>query len=121
MTDRISVLGLEVEGGIGVYDHEKGVTQRLVLDVELVVDLQNAGRTDALEATVDYDQVAEICREVVSSGHHDLIETVAETIAQRTLALSARIEGVTVRVDKPGAVPDARTVRVEVTRRRSGP
>lgn len=119
MTDRISVLGLEVRGGIGVYDHEKGVDQRLVIDVELEVDLRAAAKADALAQTVDYDQVAEICREVVSARHHELIETVAETIAERMLALAETVQGVTVRVDKPGAVPDAQTVRVELSRRRS--
>jgi dihydroneopterin aldolase len=118
VADRIALLGLELSAGIGVYPHEKGVEQRLIVDVEMELqDLVRAAKSDDLAATVDYDRVAAICREVVRSRHHQLIEAVAEEIAARTLALDARIDLVTVRVEKPGAVPDARTVRVEITRR----
>ncbi len=119
MNDRIAVLGLELVGGVGVYPHEKGVDQRLVVDVEMeVAGLRQAAAVDVLEATVDYDQVAEICREVVRTRHHDLIESVAEEIARGVVELDPRIGQVTVRVEKPGAVVGARTVRVEITRRR---
>lgn len=119
MADHIALIGLELPARIGVYSHEKGVEQRLVLDVELEVEgLSKAAELDTLEATIDYDQVAEICREVVRSGHHQLIETVAEKIAERVVELDLRIGQVTVRVEKPGAVAGARTVRVEITRER---
>ena len=119
MADRIALIGLELMGGIGVYPHEKGVAQRLIVDVELEVQgLAQVAATDALEATIDYDEVAEICREVVRSRHHQLIETVAEQIAERAVELDPRIGQVTVRVEKPGAVAGARTVRVEITRKR---
>ena len=119
MADRIALIGLELDAGIGAYAHEKGVQQRLIVDVEIEVeDLSQAAASDALDATIDYDQIAEICREVVRSRHHHLIETVAESIAQRVVALDRRIGPTTVRVEKPGAVLGARTVRVEITRKR---
>src|SRR5512145_3312206 len=119
MADRIALLGLELEASIGVYPHEKGVAQRLIVDVEMELSLWRVADRDALDATVDYDEVAEICREVVRSRHHNLIETVAEKIAVRLVELDPRIGQVTVRVEKPTAVPGARTVRVEITRHRS--
>ena len=120
MADRIALIGLQLGAGIGVYEHEQGVEQRLIVDVELEVQgLSQVAATDALAATIDYDEVAEICREVVRSRHHNLIETVAEKIAGRVVELDARIGQVTVRVEKPGAVAGARTVRVEITRKRS--
>ena len=120
MADRIALIGLELPANIGVYEHEKGVEQRLIVDVEVEVQgLSQVAAADVLSATIDYDEVADICREVVRSRHHHLIETVAEKIAQGALELDARIGQVTVRVEKPGAVAGARTVRVEVTRKRS--
>jgi 7,8-dihydroneopterin aldolase/epimerase/oxygenase len=119
MADRIALIGLEIGAGIGAYPHEKGVEQSLILDVEMEVQgLSQVAQTDVLAATIDYDDVAEICREVVLSKHHNLIETVAEKIAQQVVELDPRIGQVTVRVEKPGAVKGARTVRVEVTRKR---
>jgi dihydroneopterin aldolase len=95
VADRITLEGLFVQAGIGVYPHEHG-------------------------ASVDYDALARLCREVARSQHHDLIETVAEKIADRVLALP-RVARVRVRVEKPGAVPDARAVAVELTRPWSAP
>jgi dihydroneopterin aldolase len=120
MVDRIALIGLQLEAGIGVYPHEKGVDQPLVVDVEMEVQgLSQVAKTDVLAATIDYDEVAEICREVALSRHHNLIETVAEEIAARVVELDPRIGQVTVRVEKPGAVAGARTVRVEITRKRA--
>lgn len=122
--DRIALLGLELSGGIGVYEREKGRAQRLVLDVVVGVEsLEDAARADALDRTIDYDAIARIAKEVVEQAHHHLIETVAHRIAERVSAMSAAIESVTVGLEKPGAVPSARTVRVEVerTRRRGKP
>jgi 7,8-dihydroneopterin aldolase/epimerase/oxygenase len=119
MADRIALIGLELEGGIGVHPHEQGIAQRLIVDVELEVQgLGQVAQSDVLTATIDYDEVAEIAREVVHSRHHNLIETVADKIARQVVELDARIGQVTVRVEKPGAVPGARTVLVEVVRRR---
>ena len=119
MSDRIKLEGLEVEAGIGVYDHERGVTQRLVIDVTAETDVAAAAATDELSLSLDYDAFARICREEATTQHHELIETVAEKIAGRILAEHpGRVQRVHVRVAKPGAVPDARTVAVEITRPR---
>jgi dihydroneopterin aldolase len=119
MADRIALIGLELGGGIGAYPHEKGIDQTLIIDVEIEVEgLTEAAASDALPDTVDYDEIAEICREVVHARHHHLIETVAEQIAARAIQLDPRIGQATVRVEKPGAVKGARTVRVEITRKR---
>lgn len=117
MVDTVSVEGLEVGARVGVYDFEKGILQRLVIDVHVDCDLAPAGHSDALEDALDYDGIAAICRTVVGRQHHQLIETIAESIAREVKAtLGARSSGVEVRVAKPGAVPDARSVAVRVRR-----
>jgi|SRR5687767_10090921 len=119
MADRISLIGLELDARIGVYQHEKGIDQRLIVDVDVEVQgLGQVAASDVLAATIDYDEVAEICREVVRSRHHNLIESVADEIARAVVELDLRIGQATVRVEKPGAVAGARTVRVEITRKR---
>jgi 7,8-dihydroneopterin aldolase/epimerase/oxygenase len=117
MSDRIKLEGLEVEAVVGVYPKERLGPQRLIIDVALTTDTRPAALADALAATLDYDQVAEICRDVAGERLH-LIETVAERIAARVLAAQpGRIQAVAVRVAKPGAVPGARTVAVEIERK----
>lgn len=117
--DRVFLRGLMVDAPIGVYDHEKGIEQRLVFDVVADFDLSKAGASDDLKDTLDYDRMAGICREVAKSRHHELIEAVAETVARRVLEELA-VAAVEVEVQKPGAVPDASTVAVRIRRDRSG-
>lgn len=116
MADRIRLEGLEVEAVVGVYPHEHLAPQRLVLDVSVETDTREAGLSDALGHTVDYDQIARICRAVAGERLH-LIEALAERVAAKVLALDAsRVQRVWVRVAKPQAVPGARTVAVEIER-----
>lgn len=116
--DRTRVEGLRVEAPIGVYDFEYGIRQTLIIDVTAHADLRRAGETDALEHAVDYDRISRICRTIATGEHHRLIETVACKIATEVLAQLPNVQAVDVRVGKPGAVPDASTVAVEVRRRR---
>lgn len=117
--DRTRLEGLRVEASVGVYDFEYKIKQTLLIDVTAHGDLTRAGQTDALAHAVDYDRISNICRSVVGEKHHKLIETVATTIASRVLAELPSVMAVDVRVAKPGAVPDAMNVAVEIHRRRA--
>lgn len=118
-TDLVRVEGLAVDAEVGVYAHEHGIRQRLVIDLALETDIAAAAAQDALSLAIDYDRVAAAARAVVASQHHALIETIAERIAARVLGEAGpRVRRVFVRVAKPGAVPDARTVAVEIWRQR---
>jgi dihydroneopterin aldolase len=117
MSDRVRIEGLAIEAEIGAHAHERGRKQLLLVDIVVETDISAAAAHDALSMTVDYDAVARAAREEATSMHHVLIETVAEKIAERVrLELGPRAAGVFVRVEKPGAVPDARTVAVEIER-----
>lgn len=114
--DRIRLEGLEVEAVVGVYPHEHLAPQRLILEVSVETNTREAGLTDTLGNTVDYDRIAQICRAVAAERLH-LIEAFAERVAALVLALDgARVQRVWVRVAKPQAVPGARTVAVEIER-----
>lgn len=117
--DRVQLIGLSVDASIGVGAHERHARQRLEIDVEARTSLLQAGLTDDLDRTVDYDRIAKICREVALEGHHRLIETVGERIAAKVLSTWSRVQAVKVRVEKPGAVAGARTVAIEIVRDRS--
>ncbi len=99
----VFVRGLQVEAGIGVYDHEQGRLQRLVLDVEL--DLGEAA-VERLGDTVNYETVAEAARAIAAGGHVGLVETFAERLALACLA-DPRVQAVRVRVEKPDALAGA--------------
>lgn len=110
----VFVKGLRVEAGIGVYDHEHGRLQPLVIDVTL--DLGPA-EVRGLSDTINYETVAASARRIVAEGHVGLVETFAERLALHCLE-DDRVLGVTVRIDKPGALEAADGAGCELTYKR---
>lgn len=106
----VFVRGLEVQAGIGVYDHEHGRLQTLLIDVTL--ELKPA-LVESLSDTVNYEDVARAAHEIVAEGHIGLVETFAERLAVACLA-DPRVRRVSVRVEKPSALKSARAAGCEV-------
>ena len=96
----VFVRGLEVEAGIGVYDHEQGRLQRLVIDVTLELEPRPIER---LGDTINYETVDQAARAIAEAGHVGLVETFAERLARACLE-DARVQRATVRIEKPGAL-----------------
>lgn len=109
---KIFVTGLKVEAEIGVYAHEKGRAQPLVVDVELDVPTAGASR---LADTVNYETIGESARAIAAEGHIQLVEDFAERLARACLA-DGRVMRARVRVEKPLALaPHAAAAGVEIT------
>ena len=109
---KIFVTGLKVDAQIGVYSHEKGKAQPLVVDVEL--DVPTAG-AERLSQTVNYEMVGEAARAIAAEGHIGLVEAFAERLARACLA-DPRVTRARVRVEKPLALaPHAAAAGVEIT------
>lgn len=107
---RVFVRGLRLDAAIGVYAHEQGRTQPIVLDVELDAELVLDGR---LESTVNYEAVVAAAREIVGRGHHQLVETIVTELAQACLE-DARVRRVRVSAAKPEAFAVAAAAGFEV-------
>ena len=106
--DRISVRNVRFDAAHGVYPEEHQKPQPFFVDVEVDADLAPAGRGDALAASVDYSELVRVAVERVGAGGHaDLIETLAERIADGAMevvaASGATVYEVRVRVRKPQA------------------
>ena len=102
MTDHIVLQGISARGFHGVLDLEKAEGQDFVVDVRLEVDLRRAGRSDLLEHTVNYAQVAADVVALITGPSMDLIETLAEGIAAAALQRPL-VQAVEVTVHKPQA------------------
>jgi len=111
-TTKVFVTGLKVQAEIGVYRHEIGRVQPLVVDVEL--DVPTAG-SHRLSETLNYETILEAARAIAAGGHIELVETFAERLAHACLA-DPRVTKARVRVEKPLALaPDAVAAGVEIT------
>jgi dihydroneopterin aldolase len=100
--DQITLTGLRASAFHGVFDHERRDGQVFVLDVVVSLDFAAAAASDDLGLTIHYGELAEEIVGAVERDPVDLIETVAERIAQLVLAHKAA-QLVTVTVHKPSA------------------
>lgn len=108
---KVFVRRLRLEAEVGLYAHEQGRRQPLIVDIEL--DLAPAW-IEHIADTANYAEVAEKAKALAAAGHCNLVETFAHRLAEACLedekVLSARV-----RIEKPEALaPDAETAGVEV-------
>lgn len=113
----VFVRDLVLEGEIGVYAHEKdGFRQPMRFNIDLTV--REVAHGDALENVVCYEKIVNKVKDLITEGHVNLVETLAERIASRCLE-DARVEVARVRVEKLAAIPEVASVGVEIERQRA--
>lgn len=119
MADRIRISGIEVLAKHGVLDSEKQDEQRFLIDLDLSIDLGEAGSTDRLDHTVDYGELSRRAHDFVAANSFDLIESLAGGIADLIMGYS-RVQAVEVTVHKPDAPIEVpfHDVSVSVSRER---
>lgn len=115
--DKIFIRDILLRCIIGVNEEERHNKQDVVINVCLYADLRQAGTTDNFEDTVDYKSVKQRILALVEQSSFYLVEALAEAIARACLEFD-RVEQVDVLVEKPGALRFARTVGVEISRRK---
>lgn len=120
MTDELALTGLECWGYHGVFEHERREGQRFIVDLVLGIDTAAAAASDDLSDTVDYGRLALAVKAAVENDPVDLIETLAQRIAEVCL-LDHRVEWVRVTVHKPDAPIDAAFADVALTIARPTP
>lgn len=118
VSTRIFVRGLLIQASIGVHPHEYEATQPIIIDVELDMADMALPKDDRLAETMDYGLVAEQCEAMALEAHVQLVETLAERIADWALATDSRVQSVAVRIAKPQALLKADTAGVEVVKTR---
>ncbi len=119
--DRIELRGLRVAGIVGVLPHEQAQVQPLEIDLDLVLDLAQAGATDDLADTVDYGAVCGAVEVIVEESSFALLEALADRIATALVTGDPRLEAVTVAVRKlrPPVAQQLDTSGVRITRTRA--
>ena len=117
-TDRIALVGLAGHGRHGVLDTEREAGQLFRVDVVLGLDTRPAARSDDLADTVDYGALAHDVLGVVEGEPVDLIETLAQRIADVCL-VDERVQWTEVTVHKPAAPIEATFSDVVLTIHRS--
>lgn len=118
--DTIFLHDLRVETVVGIWDWERRIRQTVSIDLEMGGDVRGAAAVDRIEATLNYKAVAKRVQQFVGDSSYQLVETLAERIAEVVLQ-EFELPWIRVRVSKPGAIRGARDVGVTIRRERRGP
>ncbi len=115
--DKMHIRDLKAECIIGTRPEERRTKQSVIINITLECDLLLAGESDRLDYTVNYNDLKEEI--LMFAGHSEcfLIERLAERIADICMRRE-RVAAVTVTLDKPAAIAEARSAGVEITRRK---
>ncbi|WP_188207342.1 dihydroneopterin aldolase [Alkalibacillus aidingensis] len=100
--DKIILNELMFYGYHGLFPEEKKLGQRFTVDLELYCDLKTAGESDQMEDSIDYGAVYQVAKNVVEGEAKNLIEAVAEEVANKMFQTFKHLEAIKVKVDKPG-------------------
>ena len=115
--DIIFLGGLTTECIIGIWDWERRVKQKIVLDIEMASDIRKAAASDHIDDTLDYKRVAKRLLQFVGDSQFQLVETLTERIAE-IVVTEFDVPWVRVRLNKQGAIRGSRDVGILVERRR---
>jgi dihydroneopterin aldolase len=115
--DTIFLRDMRVDTVIGIWDWERKIRQTVSIDLEMGADIARAASTDSIDDTLNYKKVAKRVQQFVSASDFQLVETMAQKIAELILD-EFDIPWVNVSVNKPGAIRGARDVGVRIRRSR---
>jgi len=88
-----------IEMPIGVFDHEKGRSQRVKWSVTAYLTKTDSPSTDSIDSTFSYDDIVASIQRVAQSGHIHLLETAAGYVADECLTHS-RVESIKTTLEK---------------------
>jgi FolB domain-containing protein len=115
--DRIIITDLQTRCIVGINEDERRAKQDVTINLSIYGDFRRAGRTDRFADAIDYRALKKRVLELVENSQYFLLEALVEAVARRCLQTPG-VRSVQVRIDKPSALRFARSVGVEITRKR---
>ncbi len=113
--DIIFLSGLTTECIIGIWDWERRVKQKVVVDLEMGADIRRAAASDRIDDTLDYKRVSKRLLQFVGDSEFQLVETLTERIAELVIT-EFSVPWVRVRLNKQGAIRGSRDVGILIER-----
>lgn len=101
--DKIILKNIKIYAYHGAIPEENKLGQNFYVDLELFLSLKEAGQTDDIYKSVSYAEIYIEVEKIVKKENYNLIETVAEKIANGILEKYKKIKNIKVQVRKPQA------------------
>jgi dihydroneopterin aldolase len=110
--------GLSVLARIGIHEFELQAPQRLILDIDVYVELgPHTPQADQIQEVVDYDFLREVVHRRLARGHINLQETLCDDVISEIL-LHPAVRAAQVSTRKPDVYPDCEAVGVQTFKRK---
>ena len=113
--DIVFIEALEIDTVIGIYDWERTITQKVVLDIEMAFDNRRPAASDDIVDTLNYKDVSKRLIAFVGESNFGLVESLAERCAA-IIREEFGVAWVRLKLSKPGAVTGSRAVGVVIER-----
>ncbi len=101
--DKIIINDLETFGYHGVFEEEAFLGQKFIITAVLYLSTRKAGKTDDLQESLDYGVACQLIKKIVKTERYQLIERLAEEIAEQLLLTFSLLQSVEITVKKPWA------------------
>ena len=113
--DIVFIEALEIDTVIGIYDWERQITQKVVLDIEMAFDNRRPAASDDIVDTLNYKDVSKRLIAFVGESNFGLVESLAERCAD-IIREEFGMPWLRLKLSKPGAVTGSRAVGVIIER-----
>jgi dihydroneopterin aldolase len=113
--DIVYINELRIETVIGIYDWEREIRQIVSIDLEMAADNRKAAASESIDDALNYKAVAKRLIQFVEQSEFQLVETLAERIAEIVLD-EFDVDWLRLKLGKPGAVTGSTEVGVIIER-----
>jgi dihydroneopterin aldolase len=113
--DIVYIRALKIDTVIGIYEWERRIRQTISIDLEMGTDIRRAAASDQIDDALNYKAVAKRLIAYVEAAEFQLVETLAEKIAEIVLG-EFQVPWLQLRLSKPGAVRGAQDVGIIIER-----
>ena len=113
--DTVFIQGLKIDTVIGIYDWERKIRQKIVLDIEMSTDISTAASTDHIDQALNYKDICKRLCSYVGDSKFQLVETLAEEICQ-IIIKEFGVHWVKLKLNKGEAITGAEGVGVVIER-----
>jgi dihydroneopterin aldolase len=111
----IFVQDLRIDMHVGIYAHEQGQTQPVIINAEIYLDGETRWTKDDIKETLSYEEIDSRIQKISEKQHFNLLETFLEYIAKDFLSID-KVRGINIAIEKPSIMKNAKSAGVRITR-----
>ena len=103
---------------IGIHKHEKIKKQKIIFNIVIDVNQNTLPDENDLSSVVDYEKITNKLENLAKNKNYNFLESLAED-SFREIFKDKRINSVKIKIEKPDAISNAKSVGVEVFKSRN--